>query len=143
MVIRSEGAVEYVMVGVSRRPTQAIWRGKEIEPEQNRFTLLDLDRGQGSRSVLVLIRGTMTIQRYVHYILQPHVLPLLQRLSAAIFQQDNTRPQTASPHCYYPSLTHPIPRFISNRAYLGSFGTASWASHEFEQTRDKVTVNME
>ncbi|GFX29918.1 hypothetical protein TNCV_4750461 [Trichonephila clavipes] len=38
MVIRSEGAVEYVMVGVSRRPTQAIWRGKEIEPVQ------DMDR---------------------------------------------------------------------------------------------------
>ncbi|GFX37190.1 hypothetical protein TNCV_199411 [Trichonephila clavipes] len=35
MVIRSEGAVEYVMVGVSRRPTQAIWRGKEIEPVQS------------------------------------------------------------------------------------------------------------
>ncbi|GFT22102.1 hypothetical protein TNCV_3271571 [Trichonephila clavipes] len=34
MVIRSEGAVEYVMVGISRRPTQAIWRGKEIEPVQ-------------------------------------------------------------------------------------------------------------
>ncbi|GFU97799.1 hypothetical protein TNCV_2532711 [Trichonephila clavipes] len=34
MVIRSEGAVEYVMVGVSRRPTQAIWRQKEIEPVQ-------------------------------------------------------------------------------------------------------------
>ncbi|GFX13598.1 hypothetical protein TNCV_3136711 [Trichonephila clavipes] len=34
MVIRSEGAVEYVMVGVSRRPTHAIWRGKEIEPVQ-------------------------------------------------------------------------------------------------------------
>ncbi|GFV57858.1 hypothetical protein TNCV_3072361 [Trichonephila clavipes] len=34
MVIRSEGAVEYEMVGVSRRPTQAIWRGKEIEPVQ-------------------------------------------------------------------------------------------------------------
>ncbi|GFX14102.1 putative transposable element [Trichonephila clavipes] len=34
MVIRSEGAVEYVMVGVSRRPTQAVWRGKEIEPVQ-------------------------------------------------------------------------------------------------------------
>ncbi|GFU83305.1 hypothetical protein TNCV_3739161 [Trichonephila clavipes] len=34
MVIRSEGAVEYVMVGVSRRPTLAIWRGKEIEPVQ-------------------------------------------------------------------------------------------------------------
>ncbi|GFT64132.1 hypothetical protein TNCV_5139941 [Trichonephila clavipes] len=34
MVIRSEGAVEYVMVGVYRRPTQAVWRGKEIEPVQ-------------------------------------------------------------------------------------------------------------
>ncbi|GFV76835.1 transposable element Tcb2 transposase [Trichonephila clavipes] len=31
-------------------------------------------------SPLVLIRGTMTAQRYVHDILQPHVLPLMQRL---------------------------------------------------------------
>ncbi|GFW63234.1 transposable element Tcb1 transposase [Trichonephila clavipes] len=28
-------------------------------------------------------------------ILQPHVLPLMQRLSEAIFQQHNTRPHTA------------------------------------------------
>ncbi|GFW13573.1 uncharacterized protein TNCV_1210391 [Trichonephila clavipes] len=35
------------------------------------------------------------------------------------------------------------PRFVSNRAYLGSFGMASWASHEFERTRGKVTANME
>ncbi|GFX48633.1 transposable element Tcb1 transposase [Trichonephila clavipes] len=48
-----------------------------------------------------------------------------------------------SPHCFYPSLAFPIPRFVSNRAYLGSFGTASWASHEFERTRGKVTANME
>ncbi|GFW06697.1 putative inorganic phosphate cotransporter [Trichonephila clavipes] len=27
-----------------------------------------------------------------------------------------------SPHCYYPSLAYPTPRFVSNRAYLGSFG---------------------
>ncbi|GFW95334.1 uncharacterized protein TNCV_2970561 [Trichonephila clavipes] len=47
------------------------------------------------------------------------------------------------PHCYYPSLTCPIPRFVSNRAYLGSFGTVSRASHEFERTRVKVTANME
>ncbi|GFV62488.1 transposable element Tcb1 transposase [Trichonephila clavipes] len=39
-------------------------------------------------SLLVLIRGTMTTQRYVHDILQPHVLPLIQRLLEAIFQQD-------------------------------------------------------
>ncbi|GFY56899.1 hypothetical protein TNIN_354191 [Trichonephila inaurata madagascariensis] len=34
MVIRSEGAVEYVMIGVSRRRTEAVWRGKKIEPVQ-------------------------------------------------------------------------------------------------------------
>ncbi|GFV74236.1 transposable element Tcb2 transposase [Trichonephila clavipes] len=44
---------------------------------------------------LVLIRGTMTAQRYVHNILQPHVLPLMQRLPGAIFQQDNAQPHTA------------------------------------------------
>ncbi|GFX18201.1 transposable element Tcb2 transposase [Trichonephila clavipes] len=48
-----------------------------------------------TRSPLVLIRGTMTAQKYVHGILQPHVLPLMQRLPGAIFQQDNSRPHTA------------------------------------------------
>ncbi|GFT52391.1 transposable element Tcb1 transposase [Trichonephila clavipes] len=48
-----------------------------------------------------------------------------------------------SPQCYYPSFVCTIPRFVSNRAYLGSFGMASWASHEFERTRGKVTANME
>ncbi|GFV56023.1 transposable element Tcb1 transposase [Trichonephila clavipes] len=48
-----------------------------------------------------------------------------------------------SPHCYYPSLALPFPRFFSNRAYLRSFGTTSWASHEFERTRGKVIANME
>ncbi|GFU41302.1 transposable element Tcb2 transposase [Trichonephila clavipes] len=37
----------------------------------------------------------MTAQLYVHDILQPHVLPLMQRLSGAIFQLDNARPHTA------------------------------------------------
>ncbi|PRD29350.1 UNVERIFIED_CONTAM: Transposable element Tcb1 transposase [Trichonephila clavipes] len=32
----------------------------------------------------------MTPQRYVHDILQPHVLPLMQWLPGAFFQQDNT-----------------------------------------------------
>ncbi|GFX86785.1 uncharacterized protein TNCV_1409821 [Trichonephila clavipes] len=91
----------------------------------------------------------MTAQRYVYEILQPHVLPLMQRLPGAIFQQDNARPHMArvvtrlSPHCYYPSLACPMPRFVSNRAYLGSFGTVSWASYEFDRTRNKVTANME
>ncbi|GFX88609.1 transposable element Tcb1 transposase [Trichonephila clavipes] len=37
----------------------------------------------------------MTAQRYVHSILQPHVLPLMQRLPGAIFRQDNALPHTA------------------------------------------------
>ncbi|GFV34607.1 transposable element Tcb2 transposase [Trichonephila clavipes] len=37
----------------------------------------------------------MATQRYVHDILQPHVLPLMQRLPGAILQQDNARPHTA------------------------------------------------
>ncbi|GFY17698.1 transposable element Tcb2 transposase [Trichonephila clavipes] len=45
--------------------------------------------GYNTRSPLVFIRGTITAQRYVHDILQPHVLPLMQRLPGAIFQQDN------------------------------------------------------
>ncbi|GFW19663.1 transposable element Tcb2 transposase [Trichonephila clavipes] len=40
-----------------------------------------------TRSPLVLIRGTMTTQRYVHDILQPHVLPLIQRLRGAFFNK--------------------------------------------------------
>ncbi|GFX98749.1 transposable element Tcb2 transposase [Trichonephila clavipes] len=36
-----------------------------------------------------------TAQWYVDAVLQPHVLPLMQRLPGAIFQQDNTRPHTA------------------------------------------------
>ncbi|GFV71235.1 transposable element Tcb2 transposase [Trichonephila clavipes] len=37
-----------------------------------------------TRSPPVFIRGTMIAQQYVHDILQPHVLPLMQRLSGAI-----------------------------------------------------------
>ncbi|GFV87917.1 transposable element Tcb1 transposase [Trichonephila clavipes] len=37
----------------------------------------------------------MTVQRYDHDILQPHVLPLMKRLPGAIFQQDNDGTHTA------------------------------------------------
>ncbi|GFW71942.1 transposable element Tcb1 transposase [Trichonephila clavipes] len=37
----------------------------------------------------------MTAQWHVHDILQPHVLPLMQRLPGAIFQQDCARLHTA------------------------------------------------
>ncbi|KAJ4445887.1 hypothetical protein ANN_12573 [Periplaneta americana] len=48
-----------------------------------------------SRSTLVVIRGTITAQRYVQDILRPHVLPLMARFPRGLFQQDNARPHTA------------------------------------------------
>ncbi|GFW59785.1 uncharacterized protein TNCV_4718761 [Trichonephila clavipes] len=51
-----------------------------------------------TRPPLVLIRDTMTAQWYVHDILQPLVLPFMQRLPGAIFQQDNAWPHTARGH---------------------------------------------
>ncbi|GFU97462.1 transposable element Tcb1 transposase [Trichonephila clavipes] len=49
----------------------------------------------GSRSILIVMRGTLTGQRYVDDILRPHVGPFLNGLPGAIFQQDNARPHTA------------------------------------------------
>ncbi|GFY05364.1 DDE_3 domain-containing protein [Trichonephila clavipes] len=49
----------------------------------------------GSRSTLIVMRGTLTGKRYVDDILRPHVGPFLNGLPGAIFQQDNARPHTA------------------------------------------------
>ncbi|GFV67814.1 transposable element Tcb1 transposase [Trichonephila clavipes] len=48
-----------------------------------------------NRSTLIVMRGTLTGQRYVDDILRPHVGPFLNGLPGAIFQQDNARPHTA------------------------------------------------
>ncbi|GFW66506.1 transposable element Tcb2 transposase, partial [Trichonephila clavipes] len=62
-----------------------------------------------TRSTLVLISGTMTAQLYVHDILQPHVLPLIQWLQGALFQEDNVRHHTArvSHDCLHTVTTLP------------------------------------
>ncbi|GFS89471.1 transposable element Tc1 transposase [Trichonephila clavipes] len=49
-----------------------------------------------SRSTLIVMRGTLTGQRYVDDILRRHVGPFLNGFPGAIFQQDNARPHTAS-----------------------------------------------
>ncbi|GFW80012.1 DDE_3 domain-containing protein [Trichonephila clavipes] len=48
-----------------------------------------------SRFTLIVMRGTLTGQRYVDVILQPLLGPFLNGLPGAIFQQDNARPLTA------------------------------------------------
>ncbi|GFT70187.1 transposable element Tcb1 transposase [Trichonephila clavipes] len=45
--------------------------------------------GYHSRTPLVRITGTLNSQRYVSKVLEPVVLPYLQGLATAIFQQDN------------------------------------------------------
>ncbi|GFX58990.1 transposable element Tcb2 transposase [Trichonephila clavipes] len=54
-----------------------------------------------TRSPLVLICGTTTTKQYFHYVMQPRVLPLMQWLPEAIFQQDNAQPHspTVSQDC--------------------------------------------
>ncbi|UYV80787.1 Transposase [Cordylochernes scorpioides] len=48
-----------------------------------------------SRSPLLRIQGTMTVQRYVDDVLRPVTLPYLQGVPKALYQQDNARPHTA------------------------------------------------
>ncbi|GFX00615.1 transposable element Tcb1 transposase [Trichonephila clavipes] len=53
------------------------------------------DTGYHSRTPLVRIVGTLSIQRYISEVLVPVVLPYLQGLATAIFPQDNERPHVA------------------------------------------------
>ncbi|GFW31012.1 transposable element Tcb2 transposase [Trichonephila clavipes] len=79
------------------------------------------------RSPLVLIRGTMTAQWYVHDILHPDVLSLMQRLPGAIFQQDNARSHTerVSQDCpcalLLPFLGLPDPQICLQSSISGIF----------------------
>ncbi|GFY08478.1 transposable element Tcb1 transposase [Trichonephila clavipes] len=82
-----------------------------------------------SRSTLIVMRGTLTGQRYVDDILRPHVGPFLNGLPGAIFQQDNARPHTARVtqdflRHFHSSMANPLPRFIPCRARVGSAKTA-------------------
>ncbi|GFX78030.1 uncharacterized protein TNCV_971841 [Trichonephila clavipes] len=86
----------------------------------------------------------MTAQRYVHDILQPHATSTRSRFfNKAMLSLARQECHKTVSALLLPFLSCPIPRFVSNRAYLRSFGTASWASHEFERTRGKVTANRE
>ncbi|GFY21330.1 transposable element Tcb2 transposase [Trichonephila clavipes] len=53
----------------------------------------------------------MPVQQYVHDIMQPHVLLLMQQLHGAIFPQDNARPHTArvSEDCFHTVTIIPWP----------------------------------
>ncbi|GFU87371.1 transposable element Tc1 transposase [Trichonephila clavipes] len=97
-----------------------------------------------SRSTLIVMRGTLTGQRYADDILRPHAGPFLNGLSGAIFQQYNARPHTARVaqdflrHFSDSSMAGPLPRFVNCRARAGSAKTAnaivSHSVHDLELT---------
>ncbi|GFY07456.1 transposable element Tcb2 transposase [Trichonephila clavipes] len=78
-------------------------RQKIVFSDESRFVLGTDDNrvrmwrrpAYDSRPTLIVMRGTLTGQRYVDDILQPHVGLFLNGLPGAIFQQDNARPHTA------------------------------------------------
>ncbi|GFV98642.1 transposable element Tcb1 transposase [Trichonephila clavipes] len=51
--------------------------------------------GYHSRTSLVRIAGTLNSERYISEVLEPVVLPYLQGLATAIFEEDNARPHVA------------------------------------------------
>ncbi|GFV90807.1 transposable element Tcb2 transposase [Trichonephila clavipes] len=75
---------------------------KVVFSDESRFVLWTDDNrvrmwrrpAYDSRSTLIVMRGTLTGQRYVDDILLPHVGPFLNGLPGAIFQQNNARPHT-------------------------------------------------
>ncbi|GFW46200.1 transposable element Tc1 transposase [Trichonephila clavipes] len=75
---------------------------KVVFSDESRFVLRTDDNrvkvgrpAYESRSTLIVIRGSLTDQRYVDDILRPHVGPSLNGPSVKLFQQDNSRPHTA------------------------------------------------
>ncbi|GFV64876.1 transposable element Tcb1 transposase [Trichonephila clavipes] len=87
-----------------------------------------------SRSILIVMLGTLTGQRYIDVILRPHVGPFLNGLPGAIFQQDNARPHTASCSILSTSfsdssMADPFPRFVPCSASVGSAKTADAICH--------------
>ncbi|GFW67674.1 transposable element Tcb1 transposase [Trichonephila clavipes] len=59
---------------------------------RNQTTVMRDGIGYHSRTPLVRIAGTLNNQCYISEVLEPVVLPYLQGLATAIFQQDNARP---------------------------------------------------
>ncbi|GFV09727.1 transposable element Tcb2 transposase [Trichonephila clavipes] len=101
----------------SKRPFRALPLTPEtsattstVVPSQINAECHRLTKAYDSRSTLIVIRGTLTGQRYVDHILRPHVGPFLNGLPEAIFQQDNARPHTAK----------------VTQDFLGHFQTLPW-----------------
>ncbi|GFV30013.1 transposable element Tcb1 transposase [Trichonephila clavipes] len=86
-----------------------------------------------NRIPLVVIRGTLTAQRYVEDIVRIVLLPFFLQCPGLIFQQDNVRPYTArvAMNCLIACQTLPwTARSLSNRRCLGYYGKATASTME-------------
>ncbi|GFU19674.1 hypothetical protein TNCV_4946241 [Trichonephila clavipes] len=92
----------------------------------------------------------MTAQRYVPDILQPHVFALMQwpwshfstRQFSASHGKGVTRRHTRVSALSLPFLSLPDPLICLQLSISSIMWDCELASHEFEQTRGKVTANM-
>ena len=95
-----------------------------------------------SRTPLVVIRGTLTAQRYVDDILKPVLLPFLLQCPLLVFQQDNARPHTArvAMNCLqaFQSLPWPARSPVS----LSSSMSEIWWEGEFWWPRSTIGANL-
>ncbi|GFW92419.1 transposable element Tcb2 transposase [Trichonephila clavipes] len=84
-----------------------------------------------SRSSLIVMRGTLTGQRYVDDILRPHVGPFLNSLPEVIFQQNNARPQTAE-------VARDFLRHFQTLPLLARFTDLSPVEHVWDQLKRQI-----
>ncbi|GFV33955.1 transposable element Tc1 transposase [Trichonephila clavipes] len=74
------------------------------------------------RSNLLQIEGNLNSNRYVREVLQPEVVPFLQGILEAIFQQDNARPHVAKTVQDFYSVQHmqllPWPAYSPDMSHI-------------------------
>ncbi|GFW00050.1 transposable element Tcb1 transposase [Trichonephila clavipes] len=81
------------MAVTDRSVASIAWSTLDAEPQTSPPPMGGI--GYHSHTPLVRIAGTLNSQRYISEVLEPVVLPYLQGLATAIFQQDNARPHVA------------------------------------------------
>ncbi|GFV96464.1 uncharacterized protein TNCV_2943971 [Trichonephila clavipes] len=102
-----------------------------------------------TRPSLVLIRDTMQAWRYVHDILQPHVLPLMQRFQGQFFDKSifisfirqGCHKTVSALLLHFIGLLEPQICLQSSISVIIWDGELSIS--RVERTRGKVTVNLE
>ena len=98
-----------------------------------------------SRTPLVVIRGTLTAQRYVDDILRPVLLPFLLQCPGLVFQQANARPHTACVAMDFRQTYRTLPwnaRSLSHQACLGYDGKPIASRAECWWPRSKIGANL-